>query len=150
SGPPTTSVCLLEPPQTLWSRRSATLSPMPLAAALSALLDRFRASRPVRAWSLIVTLYGDAIVPRGGSLWLGSLTDIMAPVGLRARPRRRGVAAPRHRRVAGPGAHRPKHLLPPLHARAGELSCRDAAHLFRHGAAVRRSVAARRAWSGSR
>ena len=31
----------------------------------------------MRAWSLIVTLYGDAIVPRGGSLWLGSLTDIM-------------------------------------------------------------------------
>jgi len=32
----------------------------------------------VRAWSLIITLYGDAIMPRGGSLWLGSLTDIMA------------------------------------------------------------------------
>lgn len=32
----------------------------------------------MRAWSLIITLYGDAIVPRGGSLWLGSLTDIMA------------------------------------------------------------------------
>jgi len=32
----------------------------------------------VRAWSLIITLYGDAIVPRGGRLWLGSLTDIMA------------------------------------------------------------------------
>ncbi len=32
----------------------------------------------MRAWSLIITLYGDAIVPRGGGLWLGSLTDIMA------------------------------------------------------------------------
>jgi phenylacetic acid degradation operon negative regulatory protein len=32
----------------------------------------------VRAWSLIITLYGDAIVPRGGSLWLGSLSEIMA------------------------------------------------------------------------
>lgn len=32
----------------------------------------------MRAWSLIITLYGDAIMPRGGSLWLGSLTDIMA------------------------------------------------------------------------
>jgi phenylacetic acid degradation operon negative regulatory protein len=51
---------------------------MPLAAPVSAVLDRFHASRPVRAWSLIVTLYGDAIVPRGGSLWLGSLTAIMA------------------------------------------------------------------------
>ena len=51
---------------------------MPLAAPVSAVLDRFHASRPVRAWSLIITLYGDAIVPRGGSLWLGSLTEIMA------------------------------------------------------------------------
>jgi phenylacetic acid degradation operon negative regulatory protein len=57
---------------------------MSLAAPVSALLDRFRASRPVRAWSLIVTLYGDAIVPRGGSLWLGSLTEIMALVGIDA------------------------------------------------------------------
>ena len=32
----------------------------------------------MRAWSLIITLYGDAIVPRGGGLWLGSLSDIMA------------------------------------------------------------------------
>jgi phenylacetic acid degradation operon negative regulatory protein len=45
---------------------------------VSALLDELHAARPVRAWSLIVTLYGDAIVPRGGSLWLGSLTEIMA------------------------------------------------------------------------
>jgi len=57
---------------------------MPLAAPVSALLDRFHASRPVRAWSLIVTLYGDAIVPRGGSLWLGSLTEIMALFGIDA------------------------------------------------------------------
>ena len=38
----------------------------------------------MRAWSLIVTLYGDAIVPRGGSLWLGSLTEIMALFGIDA------------------------------------------------------------------
>ncbi len=57
---------------------------MPLAAPVSALLARFHASRPVRAWSLIVTLYGDAVVPRGGSLWLGSLTQIMARFGIDA------------------------------------------------------------------
>lgn len=50
---------------------------MPIFAAVSALLDQFHARRPVRAWSLIITLYGDAIVPRGGSLWLGSLSEIM-------------------------------------------------------------------------
>ena len=57
---------------------------MSLAAPVTALLDRFQASRPVRAWSLIVTLYGDAIVPRGGSLWLGSLTGMMARFGIDA------------------------------------------------------------------
>jgi phenylacetic acid degradation operon negative regulatory protein len=38
----------------------------------------------LRAWSLIITLYGDAIVPRSGSLWLGSLIDIMALFGIDA------------------------------------------------------------------
>jgi len=57
---------------------------MSLAAPVAALLDRFQASRPVRAWSLIITLYGDAIVPRGGSLWLGSLAGIMARFGIDA------------------------------------------------------------------
>ncbi len=50
----------------------------PVSTAVAALLDQFHRKPPVRAWSLIVTLYGDAIVPRGGSLWLGSLTGIMA------------------------------------------------------------------------
>lgn len=51
---------------------------MPISAAVVSLLDQFHAKRPMRAWSLIITLYGDAIVPRGGSLWLGSLSEIMA------------------------------------------------------------------------
>ncbi|MDO8878637.1 MAG: PaaX family transcriptional regulator C-terminal domain-containing protein [Pseudolabrys sp.] len=51
---------------------------MTISAAVATLLDQFHAKRPVRAWSLIITLYGDAIVPRGGSLWLGSLSEIMA------------------------------------------------------------------------
>ncbi|HQS09577.1 MAG TPA: phenylacetic acid degradation operon negative regulatory protein PaaX, partial [Xanthobacteraceae bacterium] len=35
-------------------------------------LDHVRAE-PSRTWSIIVTIYGDAIVPRGGSVWLGTL-----------------------------------------------------------------------------
>lgn len=59
-------------------RRSVVFdTPMPIAA-VATLLDQFHAKRPVRAWSLIITLYGDAIVPRGGNLWLGSLSEIMA------------------------------------------------------------------------
>jgi phenylacetic acid degradation operon negative regulatory protein len=51
---------------------------------VAALVERFQAAKPVRAWSLIVTLYGDAIVPRGGSLWLGSLTRMMELFGIDA------------------------------------------------------------------
>jgi phenylacetic acid degradation operon negative regulatory protein len=38
--------------------------------------------RPPPAWSLIVTVYGDAVVPRGGALWLGTLLEIMAGFGV--------------------------------------------------------------------
>jgi phenylacetic acid degradation operon negative regulatory protein len=41
-----------------------------------------RQLRPPAAWSLIVTIYGDAIVPRGGSLWLGTLLEIIAAFGV--------------------------------------------------------------------
>lgn len=51
---------------------------MPLSPPVAALVRQFHAQRPARIWSLIVTLYGDAIVPRGGSLWIGSLIEIMA------------------------------------------------------------------------
>ncbi|GAC1557534.1 MAG: phenylacetic acid degradation operon negative regulatory protein PaaX [Beijerinckiaceae bacterium] len=44
---------------------------------VDALLDRFHARTPIRAGSLIVSLFGDAIVPRGGRLALSSLLDIM-------------------------------------------------------------------------
>jgi len=30
-------------------------------------------SEPSRTWSIIITIYGDAIVPRGGCVWLGTL-----------------------------------------------------------------------------
>lgn len=51
---------------------------------LDGILPNFEKERPVRAGSLIVTVFGDAIVPRGGSLWLGSLLDIMALFGSEA------------------------------------------------------------------
>jgi len=51
---------------------------MSLSPPIATLLKHFHARKPARIWSLIVTLYGDAIVPRGGSLWIGSLIEIMA------------------------------------------------------------------------
>ncbi len=38
-----------------------------------------------RAKSLIVTVYGDAVLPHGGSAWLGSLIDLLAHFGLSER-----------------------------------------------------------------
>ena len=42
--------------------------------ALSKILDQLR-GEPSRTWSIIITVYGDAIVPRGGSVWLGTLLN---------------------------------------------------------------------------
>jgi phenylacetic acid degradation operon negative regulatory protein len=52
------------------------VTPSPLIQRLLAEL------RPPPAWSLIITVYGDAVVPRGGSLWLGTLLKIMAAFGI--------------------------------------------------------------------
>lgn len=53
-----------------------------LEAAVSRLVARFRRQRPLRAGSLIVTVYGDAIAPRGGTVTLGSLIRLVAPLGV--------------------------------------------------------------------
>jgi len=47
----------------------------PLAATLH------RLDRPPRIASLIITIWGDAVVPRGGSLWLGTLQAILDRFG---------------------------------------------------------------------
>ena len=58
---------------------------MTLAIAARDLVDEFR-SRPVqRAGSLIITLYGDAIAPRGGTVWVGSLIRVLADFGISER-----------------------------------------------------------------
>jgi phenylacetic acid degradation operon negative regulatory protein len=46
------------------------------------LASRFRRQRPLRAGSLLVTILGDAIVPRGGVIALASLIDLVRPFGL--------------------------------------------------------------------
>ncbi len=48
-----------------------------MAAFVESLLDRFHERTPIRAGSLIVTVFGDAVVPRGGALSLSSLHEIM-------------------------------------------------------------------------
>lgn len=54
------------------------------------LSSSFDLERP-RAKSLIVTIYGDAILPRGGRSWLGDLIDLVLPLGLNERVTRTAV-----------------------------------------------------------
>ena len=44
-----------------------------------------------KAKSLIITIFGDAVYPRGGSLWLGSLIELMESFGLNERMVRTSV-----------------------------------------------------------
>ena len=55
------------------------------AAAAAELLARFRRQRPLRGGSLIVTIFGDSIMPRGGAVTLGSLIALAEPFGLNER-----------------------------------------------------------------
>src|ERR1700683_2313829 len=55
------------------------------STAAAELVARFRRQQPLRAGSLIVTLFGDSILPRGGAVTLGSLIALAAPFGLNER-----------------------------------------------------------------
>ena len=56
-----------------------------LSKAARRLVTRFKHQRPLRAGSLIVTLFGDSILPRGGTATLGSLIKLAAPFGINER-----------------------------------------------------------------
>jgi phenylacetic acid degradation operon negative regulatory protein len=51
----------------------------------NALVARFRRQRPLRGGSLLVTILGDAIAPRGGTIALSSLIRLATPFGLTER-----------------------------------------------------------------
>lgn len=52
------------------------MSPHPL----SRIISQFK-REPSRTGSLIITFYGDAILPRGGSVWLGTLLQFLGMLG---------------------------------------------------------------------
>ena len=52
---------------------------------IQGLAEEFGNMRPLRGGSLIITVFGDAILPRGGTIWLGSLIKLLAPLGLSER-----------------------------------------------------------------
>jgi phenylacetic acid degradation operon negative regulatory protein len=58
---------------------------MSVASATQSLIAEFRSRPTLRAGSLITTVFGDAIAPRGGSVWLGSLINVMQEFGISER-----------------------------------------------------------------
>jgi phenylacetic acid degradation operon negative regulatory protein len=55
------------------------------STAAAELVARFRRQRPLRGGSLMVTIFGDSIMPRGGAIALGSLIELVAAFGLNER-----------------------------------------------------------------
>jgi phenylacetic acid degradation operon negative regulatory protein len=53
-----------------------------LTRRTDALVTRFRRQKPLRGGSLLVTIFGDAIAPRGGVIALGSLIELAQPFGI--------------------------------------------------------------------
>ena len=45
-------------------------------------LQQLMSSDPLRAKSLVTTVFGDSIAPHGGAVWLGSLIELLAPFGI--------------------------------------------------------------------
>ena len=55
---------------------------MSIARPLSDAVADLVQSLPLRAAGFIVTLYGDAVVPRGGAVWIGTIIETCATVGI--------------------------------------------------------------------
>ena len=58
---------------------------MSIRTTTKALLDEFRSRPTMRAGSLIITMFGDAIAPRGGVVWIGSLIRVLSEFGVSER-----------------------------------------------------------------
>jgi phenylacetic acid degradation operon negative regulatory protein len=54
---------------------------MSIKSATNRLIDELRARPTLRAGTLITTVFGDAIAPRGGTVWIGSLIRCLQPFG---------------------------------------------------------------------
>ena len=53
--------------------------------AVNQRLDNFRQISRVKAGSLIISVFGDAVLPRGGRIWLGGLIRLLQPLDLNER-----------------------------------------------------------------
>src|SRR5258706_3677440 len=70
--------------------------PQPLAR----IVDQLK-REPSRTGSIVITVFGDAIVPRGGSVWLGTLLEFFKALDIDS-----GVVRTAMSRLPGPGPGR--------------------------------------------
>lgn len=54
-------------------------------SAINRRIESFSQQSRIKAGSLITSLLGDVVVPRGGRIWLGSLIELLEPMGLNER-----------------------------------------------------------------
>lgn len=98
--------------------------------ALDLILDHVRAE-PSRTWSIIVSIYGDAIVPRGGSVWLGTLLAFFKGMDITD-----GVVRTAMSRLAADGwltrAKVGRNSFYRLADKGRETFARATAHIYRH------------------
>ncbi|EKF20730.1 PaaX family transcriptional regulator C-terminal domain-containing protein [Nitratireductor pacificus] len=66
--------------------------------ALAGLIDGLHRRGRLRVWSLVITVFGDAVVPRGGEAPLSGLQEVMARLGVEAGALRTAMS-----RLAGDG-----------------------------------------------
>jgi DNA-binding transcriptional regulator PaaX len=62
------------------------------SGAVRSLVRYFHRQSPIRGGSLLITIFGDSIAPRGGAVTLGSLISLAQPFGLAERLVRTSVA----------------------------------------------------------
>ena len=67
-------------------------APPTMPDPVASLLRHFHRQRPIRGGSLLITIFGDSIAPRGGAVALGSLISLAHPFGLTERLVRTSVA----------------------------------------------------------
>lgn len=63
-----------------------------MAPQLEKLIQNFQEQQPLKVGSLIITVYGDMLALRGGAAWLGSVINLLAPLGINARHVRTAVS----------------------------------------------------------
>ena len=82
-----------------------------MAQPLARIIDQLK-REPSRTGSIVITVFGDAIVPRGGSVWLGTLLEFFETLDIDSGVVRTAMPA-RRRRLARAQQGRAQQLLSP-------------------------------------